>query len=127
MKKELELKLVKNYPNLFKDYKGDPRETAMWWGFECCDGWYDLIDELSKKLEPLGVVAMQVKEKLGGLRFYIGAVDNDIADEVFQYISEAEAKSYEICELCGKPGKVNRQGWIQVRCTECNLKQGAID
>jgi hypothetical protein len=46
MTDELEIELVKKYPKLFKHYKGDPRETCMAWGIECCDGWYKILDHL---------------------------------------------------------------------------------
>ena len=44
MKDELDQKLVNKYPEIFRNRYGDMRETAMCWGFECGDGWYDLID-----------------------------------------------------------------------------------
>ena len=71
MNKKLELDLVKKYPNLYKQYGGDITKTCMGWGFECDDGWFKLIDGLSAKLQPYGIEAGQVKEKLGGLRFYL--------------------------------------------------------
>jgi hypothetical protein len=46
----------------------------MAWGFCCGDGWYSLISDLSYKIMQVDknkvVVADQVKEKFGGLRFY---------------------------------------------------------
>jgi len=74
MKQELELELVKKYPNLFRDYGGDMRLTCMTWGMSHGDGWYDIIDEIGRKLKDLGaedmIIATQVKEKFGTLRFY---------------------------------------------------------
>ena len=76
MNKELELKLVKKYPNIFRDYGGDMRASCMHWGFGCGDGWYKIIDNLCQDIDALIgnkniiVVADQVKEKFGGLRFY---------------------------------------------------------
>lgn len=74
MKQKLELKLIKKYPNLFRDYKGDMRQTCLAWGMEHGDGWYKLLDEIGQKLTDIDaekyVVADQVKEKFGGLRFY---------------------------------------------------------
>lgn len=76
MKKELELKLVELYPEIFRDYGGDMRQTCMAWGLACGDGWYSLLDALCQTLELITdgkdaqVVADQVKEKFGGLRFY---------------------------------------------------------
>jgi hypothetical protein len=52
-------------------------ESLMSFGFEVNDGWYDLIYELCNDLENIGkeekidILVLQVKEKFGGLRFYI--------------------------------------------------------
>lgn len=74
MKKELEKLLVTTYPKLYRDYGGDIRKTCMGWGFACGDGWFPLILDLSSKIKKIDeqdrVVADQVKEKFGGLRFY---------------------------------------------------------
>lgn len=119
MKDELADKLVKKYPTVFKHYKGDPRQTCMAWGICTGDGWYKILDELCAKLEPYGVVAEQIKEKFGGLRFYIGATPSDKWDEIHGLIHEAERQSYKTCETCGKPGDMRGGGWARVRCDDC--------
>jgi hypothetical protein len=119
MREELDKKLVSTYPNLYKQRHLSMQETAMCWGFSCGDGWYDIIDELSAKIEPLGAVAVQVKEKFGGLRFYIEGIDKSVAEEVYAAIGEAEAKSYKTCEGCGEPGETRGQGWIITMCDKC--------
>lgn len=50
MRKELDTKLVETYPDLYKNRHGDMRETLMCWGFDCRDGWYQIIDTLSYAL-----------------------------------------------------------------------------
>lgn len=76
MNKKLELKLVEKYPVIFQDYGGDIRKTCMGWGLSCDNGWFDLIDKLCKDITTLignrqiKVIATQVKEKFGSLRFY---------------------------------------------------------
>lgn len=126
MRKELEKILVEKYPNLYSRYGGDMKETCMTWGMSCGDGWFQLIDELSQKLEPLNVVALQVKEKFGGLRFYIEPheASTEEQDCIDQYIEEAEKKSYKICEICGKPGKLRGGSWLRTTCDKC---QSVID
>lgn len=119
--------LRENFPNLFKEYGGDPRHTCMAWGFAVSDGWFEIIKELAEKLEPMGVVAAQVKEKFGGLRFYINPVDKSIFDEVYKYINEAESKSYETCEKCGKPGSRRGGGWVITLCDECDKKDPEVE
>ncbi len=51
MKKELENKIVNNYPNLFVDYSDDPSESCLTWGLSVNDGWYQLIDKLCGAIE----------------------------------------------------------------------------
>lgn len=123
MKKELEMKLVEKYPILYSQYRGDPAKTCMAWGIAVGDGWYKIIDELSAKLELYGIVAAQVKEKFGGLRFYIESCPGDIFDEVHKLIDEAESLAYKTCESCGKPGTQTKSGWIKTLCEECKNKR----
>ena len=58
------------------------------------------------------VVAVQVKEKFGWLRFYVNGGD----DVTYAYISMAESMSYRTCEECGTPGKIYTDGWHRVLC-----------
>jgi hypothetical protein len=57
-------------------------------------------------------VASQVKEKFGGLRFYVQAA----TDKHYNYISFAESMSYRTCEECGAPGKTYTDGWHTTLC-----------
>jgi hypothetical protein len=85
--------------------------------FECDSGWYQLIKDLITDLIELGwnKEICQVKEKFGGLRFYI----NEGSDEIHDRITEAENQSYEICEVTGKPGLLRTDiGWIETLCEE---------
>lgn len=86
---------------------------------EVGSGWHPLIRDLVDNLFAAGWdgVIAQVKEKFGGLRFYIGGGN----DEIFELIHEAEGKSYEICEDCGKPGKLREdRSWIRTLCNDCH-------
>ena len=107
--------LVENFPNLYAEVGLSPQESCMAFGLECGDGWFDIIRELSEKIEPLGAVASQVKEKWGELRFYV----SNGTDEIFDLIDKAEQKSAETCELCGEPGRTTGSGWIRTHCSEC--------
>ena len=42
MRKELDEKLCEKYPLIFKNRHADMTETAMCWGFECGDGWFNI-------------------------------------------------------------------------------------
>jgi hypothetical protein len=160
----------------------------MCWGFECGDGWLDIIDSLcgviqghidnsvnncrrnieflkvrdaalvgdwslfdecyahldasaewlgSRKADLLKelpvwrtvvtpihqVVATQVKEKFGTLRFYYEGGD----DYIDGAVSMAEAMSAVTCEVCSVPAEIRTTrtpvGWIMTLCDECWKKE----
>jgi len=66
------------------------------------------MDEEEKKVP----VASQVKEKFGGLRFYV----NGATEKHWNYITFAESMSYHTCEECGAPGKRYTDGWHRTLC-----------
>lgn len=108
-------KLYKDFPNLYKQHKLDMTQTCLCWGFDVEDGWYDLIYELSQKLVLVSPTceASQVKEKFGGLRFYVDNCNED----GHKLISEYETKSYHVCEECGKKGVLREDlPWIRTLC-----------
>lgn len=119
MSPEKDEALCKKYPTLFKDRFEDPSKTCMCWGFSCGDGWYDLIDKLCTKLMKVApdTVALQVKEKLGTLSFYVSNTNKEGMDA----IDEACLESSRTCERCGEPGKVRtaHRFWIKTLCDEC--------
>ena len=83
--------------------------------FSISNGWLPMIQNLILKLIDTGWnrEVCQVKEKFGGLRFYI----NDGNKEIFSIIREYENMSYHICELCGKKGELRTDiGWYRTLC-----------
>jgi hypothetical protein len=84
---------------------------------EISNGWFGLVKELIEDCIALGwdKQICQIKEKFGGLRFYI----NSGSDEIFNRISEAEDKSMEVCEVTGLPGKLRTDiRWYRTLCDE---------
>ena len=78
-----------------------------------------LDDSVLKELrvDELGVIATQVKEKYGGLQFYYRAnLPEPYSDEVEGAVAMASHMSQHICEICGDKGKINKSGRLQVRC-----------
>lgn len=186
MRQELDDKLVKQYPYIFKDRHASMMHTAMCWGFECGDGWYNILDracnlidnhirdkrhnrvyallrnrallrsrihsddkyliwfakyqmgkvsqeyidkwleheiEKVRKHNPVSVpekihkvVATQVKEKYGYLRFYVYGGDA-YTEGVIDMATHLSAVT---CEICGDSGKErNERGWYSTRCDKC--------
>ena len=94
-------------------------------GFEHDDGWFDILWRLCEDLEPLVAQfeqetgsqfeVLQVKEKFGGLRFYLNCRENVAIQE---RIGIAADESFRTCEVCGQPGKLREDRWIKTLCDE---------
>lgn len=84
-------------------------------------GWYEMEKQLIEDLIKLGwnKEVCQIKEKFGGLRFYI----NDGSKEIHDRIEQAESESYKICEECGTREEIGKtRGWITTCCESCATK-----
>lgn len=179
MRKELDTQLCDKYPKIFRDRRGNMRTTAMCWGFEHGDGWFNIINKMCANIqhhinntrkqraealiynraltraakgdlttynllrkwkqeqidsalkdpEPQlkkvpeacpQVIATQVKEKYGTLRFYYYGGDDIVA----AYVDMAESMSSVMCEVCGAPGHSRGGGWVQTLCDEHAAEKG---
>jgi hypothetical protein len=136
MQKKLDNYLVQKYPKIFVNRYGDPRETALCWGFEHGDGWFWLIDQLCDSIQGYidsnnkyrsdnekipQIIATQVKEKYGTLCFYFDGGD-DVIDGMVRI---AENMSANICEFCGSTENIGyTQGWISTICKNCHENSG---
>lgn len=78
------------------------------------------IEDWKNKIIPQ-LEAVQVKEKYGGLRFYLNGypVQPEIDSKVTAYINFAESISCITCEYCGAPGKQHGNHWIVTLCDDC--------
>ena len=198
--------LYDKYPEIFADKDKSMQETCMYWGLECGDGWFTILDKMCSNIQcrvdnppsickdpvwlqktkiiashicwntavmnffswvylrnipkaypstdskaPLyqtqwnkyykwqtrlqwrseyknppfdayrQVVAAQVKEKFGTLRFYYSGGD----DYIRGVVSMAESMSGHTCEACGSTDKTvrpNKAFWIAIRCNDCRKK-----
>jgi hypothetical protein len=140
----LEKYFIDTYPKIFGDmYKTN---TCMAFGIECKDGWFFLLDTLCRSIQTYidarviliekgyaehdesklipQVVARQIKEKFGALRFYYDGGDSTVENMV----DITEQMSYYTCEECGRHDQtVGRtfKGWIRPLCAKCAIDCGA--
>ena len=88
----------------------------------CPKGWEKLVTDLIIDITNMGWDRnlSQVKEKYGGLRFYIGSA----TDEVFERIDQAETDSESICQFCGDVAELRDfNGWYITLCDKCFVKE----
>ena len=113
MRYELQKKMMDNYPKLYRN------RPAILTG----DGWFNIIKELSDKLEKMipetidnDFKCFQVSERHGGLNFSMTMA----TDEMYKEIEIAEEKCCQTCEKCGNPGKFTKiNGWRCILCENC--------
>jgi hypothetical protein len=100
-------KLEQKYPNNF----------SSCFDFSPPEGWYDLVEKLVDQVIALDpeIKIDQVKEKFGGLRFYVAYA----SDDVHFLIETAEDASERTCQVCGKDGRmVSVYGYYAALCEE---------
>lgn len=84
-------------------------------------GWRDLVEYTHGKLLQIDprYKILQIKEKFGGLRYYISTESKRVND-MQSFIFEAEKKSRIICQNCGKDGNSRQvNGWHLTACNDC--------
>ena len=117
MREELGDKLCRDFPVLFKDRHEPVRVSSMNFGFQCGDGWYDILYQACKdivKADP-NAIATTVKEKFGQLRVYLRG-----NGKAYEIADKLEDESAEVCEGCGsKEGVIQTTGWIVTLCPRC--------
>lgn len=134
MNSEVERHIVEKYPALYRGL--EPR----WAGsplFECEDGWREIIESLSSRLEPYavgtGLSISVVKQKLGELRFGLergqGIAGTEDEALIGRAMREATERSRSTCESCGLPGHIRSKGRLRHRralCMTCASSRGYV-
>jgi hypothetical protein len=90
---------------------------------QCGEGWHGLLDRACVRIgaalaEGDTFQPVQIKQKLGTLRFYWrGSLSDETKAKVQEAIDLAEARSACTCEVCGEEGRLYRSGGVlMTRC-----------
>lgn len=119
MKFEKTEKLFQKYPDVFT-------RDSLINGFECQDGWFDLLVKFAgqireyhcERADITKFEIIQIKQHLGSLRIYANGCNADIRG----LIEEVEEQSQSVCELDGKPAIglfVCAPEWYRHLCERC--------
>ncbi len=120
MREEYIQTLTTKYPEMFLE------DNKLRCEISIGDGWYELINsccniitehikwnrKYNKWDESITVKCIQIKEKFGGLRFYIYGGDEFCRG----VINMTESMSYKTCESCGNIGSLREDGWMRTLC-----------
>lgn len=124
MSPDLTENLYAAFPNLYGIGRTRMQDVDMRWGFECGDGWYQILFDLSQALNGYKALhpennfrVVQVKAKFGQLRFYL---DNPPDATMSKMIADASTCAGRTCEITGKAGVlcINGRRRAMVLCEE---------
>ena len=143
MKQELDALLCERYPKIMVNRNKDMKETCMCWGFECRDGWFNILDQLMGNIQhhidwnlrqrqvAIDYNSKSTPESMRKVPELVPQVTLDQVKEKFgtlrfyytggdNYIDGmvrmAESMSSVVCEECGAPGQRRGGGWIYTAC-----------
>lgn len=121
-------KLLTTYPLLYRELRE--------FGFECGDGWFSLILQLSADIESAARLeglaensdewpsVGELKQKFGDLRVQFRS---PVSDNIRALVDKAREISVEVCELCAAPCKKVSETellhWVEPLCDTCRTAQ----
>jgi hypothetical protein len=83
MKQELDKLLCEKYPKMMVNRNKTMMETCMCWGFECGDGWFNILDQLMGNIQHH--IDWKEKQRTGAIKY------NEMA-------TQAKAGNFELFE-----------------------------
>jgi hypothetical protein len=121
--------LYEKFPHLYRERTAPLESSKMAWGFQCEDGWYKIIYEMSKKINKTSVegefapAIIEVSRNTDGT-LYVEA--RNLTPPVADIITSAKEQSRLTCEFCAytpaflRTGKGPHTGHIA--CGRCLRK-----
>lgn len=119
-------KLLMAFPRLYRSIARKNLADAANSNFQIDDGWFELLVELSEKIEKAakhgGLYAEKwpdvqiVEAKYASLRLKLHNETEPLHQIVYKY----ELKSTKVCELCGQPGYIRDADWLYCLCDQCS-------
>ena len=109
---------ISKLPEAIRD-RVDPNDPC--WSY-VPDGWREIVVKLDTELRAVDpdYTLAQVKEKFGGLRYYVDFSEQCTdTEKAYEILDKYEQMSVTICDMCGKQGKHrSKDGWLATRCEE---------
>ena len=118
--------LYKKFPHLYRERTAPLESSKMAWGFQCEDGWYKIIYEMSRKIQKLsgeGDFAPAITEVTKNTDGTLHVEARNLMPAVATVITAAQEQSKLTCELCSySPAFLRGAGVVQeghIACGRC--------
>jgi len=95
--------LYEKFPHLYRERTAPLESSGMGWGFQCENGWYKIIYEMSKKIDKISTegehapaISLVSRHEDGTLYVAVSNITPPIAD----IVTRATEQSRLTCEFC---------------------------
>jgi len=129
MKRELDEYLCKVYPKMMVNRNRDMKETCMCWGFECGDGWFQILNQLMGNIQHH--IDWKERQREVAIRFrkmteQLKAGDSTLFDEEYKDMINQEYKEKRKQELVDDPLREIPEPIPQVTLDQVKEKFGTL-
>ena len=102
MKQELDKLLCEKYPKMMVNRNKDMKETCMCWGFECGDGWFNILNQLMSQIQHH--IDWKEKQRAGAIKYnemaaQAKAGNFDLFEETMKALPNDEYKEKRLAEI----------------------------
>ena len=129
MKKELDEYLCKVYPKMMVNRNKPMQETCMCWGFECGDGWFQILNQLMGNIQhhlDWKERQREVSIKFNRIAEQLKAGDSTLFDEEYKDMINQEYKEKRRQELIDRYPIVIPETITQVTLDQVKEKFGTL-
>jgi len=102
MKQELDKLLCEKYPKMMVNRNKGMQETCMCWGFDCGDGWFNILDQLMGNIQHH--IDWKEKQRIGAIKYnematQAKAGNFDLFEEDMKNLTNDEYKEKRLGEI----------------------------
>ena len=129
MKQELDKLLCEKYPKMMVNRNKNMQETCMCWGFECGDGWFNILDQLMGNIQHH--INWKEKQRAGAIKYndmaaQAKAGNFDLFEEDMKALPNDEYKEKRLAEIVAGDFRLVPESIPQVTLDQVKEKFGTL-
>ena len=129
MKLELDKLLCEKYPKMMVNRNKDMKETCMCWGFECGDGWFNILDQLMGNIQHH--IDWKEKQRTSAMAYNLMAAQAkegnfDLFDDSMKDLNNPEYKAKRLSEVIAGDFRSVPESIPQVTLDQIKEKFGTL-
>ena len=129
MKQELDKLLCEKYPKMMVNRNKDMKETCMCWGFECGDGWFNILNQLMSQIQHH--IDWKEKQRASAIKYnemaaQAKAGNFDLFEETMKALPNDEYKEKRLAEIVAGDFRPVPESIPQVTLDQVKEKFGTL-